>query len=430
MNNKPDNRQLKLWMSTIVFTVILFAAVNNLEAIASFLKKIASLLSPMGLGIGLALILNVPMQGIENLLKKIDKKRKLSPKMRNTIALIAVLLLTPVALVAIVLFIVPEFVEAIDGLIVSVNKNSQEIIAFTSKFGLDSVAIQELITKASNWINENMRDILNVTLNVTFTTAMSIFTTLTSGLMSIVLAIYILADRKRISRSTRRILFAFLPKRIAAYTSRTCTLFITTFSRFLSMQCLDAFILAAILFIVMLIANIPYAMSISCLTMIFALIPYVGAFVSLVFGAVIILLESPNQALVFVIVFLIVQQFEGNIIYPRVVGESVGLPAYLTLFAVSIGGTLMGMAGMMLFVPIVSVIYTLIDEAVNARIPAVIDNLFDDGNQTLPTDDPPSASEQDQADAEKASEPAPEIKPAEEKQPQKKKKAAKGKKHR
>lgn len=405
--NKTDNCQLKLWMSTIVFSVILFAAVNNLDAIAVFLKKVWTLIGPLGFGIGLALILNVPMRGIENVIKKLDKKRKISEKARNSIALATVIILTPVAIVAIALFIVPEFVEAIDGLIASVNQNTDEIIAFTSRFGLDSAAIQELIDKVSTWIRDNMRDIVNVTLNVTFSTAMSIVTSLTSALMSIVLAIYILADRKRISRSTRKILFAFLPKNIAAYISRTCSLFVSTFSRFLSMQCLEAFILASILFIGMLIFKLPYAMSISCLTMVFALIPYVGAFVSFAFGAVIILLESPTSALIFVILFLVVQQVEGNIIYPRVVGESVGLPAYLTLFAVSIGGTLMGMAGMMLFVPIISVIYTLIDEAVNARMPAAIDRLFEE--------DPPAAGEESAPPETQAEEQAEKAAPAPEK---------------
>lgn len=387
--NHTDNRQLKLWMSTIVFAVVLFAAVTNLDSIASFMGKVWALLSPMGLGFALALILNVPLRGMENLFKKIDKKRRLNEKMRNTLALVIVLILTPLAIFAIVMFIVPEFVGAIDELITSVNQNQAEIIAFTSKFGLDAEAIQNLITKISTWISSNMRDILNITLNVTFSTAMSLFTSLTSGLMSIMLAIYMLADRKRISKSTRKIFFAFLPKKAAAYISRTCSLFVSTFSRFLSMQCLEAFILAAILFLGMMIFKLPYAVSISSLTMIFALIPYIGAFVSFIFGAIIILLESPQSALVFVILFLVVQQIEGNIIYPRVVGESVGLPAYLTLFAVSVGGSVMGIAGMMLFVPIVSVAYTLIDEAINARLPGAIDNLFSEETQTETADNAP-----------------------------------------
>ena len=375
--NRTDNRQLKLWMSTIVFSVLLYAAVTNLDSIASFTSKVWSHLSPMGLGIALVLILNVPLRGLESLLKRIDKKRLLSEKARNTISLTTVLLLTPLAIFAIVMFIAPEFVQAINELIASVNQNSDEIIAFTSKIGIDSTKIQEWIDKVVEWIRNNLQNVLGVTLNVTFSTAMSIFSSLTSGLMCVMLAIYMLADRKRISKSTRKILFAFLPKRIAAYISRTFSLFISTFSRFLSMQCLEAFILAAILFLGMIIFKLPYAMSISCLTMIFALIPYIGAFVSFIFGAIIILMESPQSALIFIILFLVVQQIEGNVIYPRVVGESVGLPAYLTLFAVSVGGSVMGIAGMMLFVPIVSVAYTLIDEAVNARIPAAMDKLFE-----------------------------------------------------
>lgn len=438
--NHTDNRQLKLWMSTIVFAVVLFAAVTNLDNIAGFMGGIWSHLSPMALGFALALILNVPLRGMENLLKKIDKKHRLSEKVRSTVSLAVVLILTPLAIFAIVMFIIPEFIGAIDELITSVNQNRDEIINFTSRFGIDSAKIDEWLGKISEWIRNNLENILNYTLNVTFSTAMSIFSSLTSGLMCIMLAIYMLADRKRISRSSRKILFAFLPKKIAAYISRTCSLFISTFSRFLSMQCLEAFILAAILFLGMMVFRLPYAMSISCLTMIFALIPYIGAFVSFLFGAVIILLESPQSALVFIILFLVVQQIEGNVIYPRVVGESVGLPAYLTLFAVSVGGSVMGIAGMMLFVPIVSVVYTLIDEAVNNRLPGAIDHLFDDdtpayegdapGETEAPpeeapaSENPPPSGEAPETDSKPQTE-----KPAKEKSPAKKH-SGKGKKKR
>ena len=425
--NRTDNRQLKLWMSTIVFTVLLFAAVTNLDSIAGFAGKVWSHLSPMGLGIALVLILNVPLRGVENLLKKIDRKRMLSEKVRNTISLATVLILTPLAIFAIVMFIVPEFVEAINELITSVNQNSSEIIAFTSKIGIDSVKIQEWIDKIVDWIRNNLQNVLGVTLNITFSTAMSIFSSLTSGLMCVMLAIYMLADRNRISRSSRRILFAFLPKKIAAYISRTCSLFVSTFSRFLSMQCLEAFILAAILFLGMMIFRLPYAMSISCLTMIFALIPYVGAFISFIFGAFIILMESPQSALVFIILFLVVQQIEGNVIYPRVVGESMGLPAYLTLFAVSVGGSVMGIAGMMLFVPIVSVVYTLIDEAVNARIPLAMDKLFESDCEKTPEEAP--VEEEKDEDKLKEAKPSDNKKPAKKEAPSKKN-TGKGKKRR
>ena len=157
--NQTDNRQLRLWMSTIVFAVLLFAAVTNLDSIASFIGKVWRLLSPLGLGFGLALILNVPLRAMEHLFKKLDKKRRLSEKLRNTLALAIVLILAPLAIFAIVMFIVPEFVEAIDELIVSVNQNRDEIINFTSRFGLDSAAIQTLVDKIwscdSDYIDEN-----------------------------------------------------------------------------------------------------------------------------------------------------------------------------------------------------------------------------------------------------------------------------------
>jgi len=359
------NPTLRYWMSTIVFAVVLFAALTNLNAIAGFVDKIVLILSPLGFGFALALIMNVPLRGMEKLLLKLDRKNKLGETWRRRISLIAVFTLTPVFLVGIILFFVPEFVTAISSLIASITDNQEEIIAFTSKFGLDAETIKKYIEEIAVWFKTNMSSILGITVS----TAVSIVSSVISGIMCIILAIYILIDKKRIGRSSKRILHAFLPKPIASYLCRMGSLFVNAFSRFLSSQCLEAVILGSILFIGMTILRLPYALPIACMTVVFALIPYVGAFISLFLGAVMILLDDPSKAAIFAVMYLIVQQIEGNVIYPRVVGESVGLPAYLTLIAVSLGGSIMGIAGMMLFVPIASVAYTLIDEAVKYRVP-------------------------------------------------------------
>ena len=144
-------------------------------------------------------------------------------------------------------------------------------------------------------------------------------------------------------------------------------MFITTFRTFLALQCLEAMILGALLLICMLIFRLPYAVTIACMTALLALIPYVGAYLSLAIGCVLIITLSPMKALIFVAVFLVAQQIEGNVIYPRVVGKSVGLPAYITLAAVMVGGAIAGIPGMFFVIPIASVAYVLLRETVQKR---------------------------------------------------------------
>ena len=144
-------------------------------------------------------------------------------------------------------------------------------------------------------------------------------------------------------------------------------MFISTFRTFLSLQCLEAIILGMLVLICMLIFRIPYAVTIACMTALLALIPYVGAYLSLAIGCVLIITISPMKTLVFIALFLVAQQVEGNVIYPRVVGKSVGLPAYITLAAVMVGGAIAGVAGMFFVIPIASVAYELLGEAVRRR---------------------------------------------------------------
>ena len=144
-------------------------------------------------------------------------------------------------------------------------------------------------------------------------------------------------------------------------------MFVTTFRTFLSLQCLEAVILGALILICMLIFRVPYAVTIACMTALLALIPYVGAYLSLAIGCVLIVTISPMKALIFVIIFLVAQQVEGNLIYPRVVGKSVGLPAYVTLSAVMVGGALAGIPGMFFVIPVASVAYELLRESVQRR---------------------------------------------------------------
>ena len=191
---------------------------------------------------------------------------------------------------------------------------------------------------------------------------------LTSSFIAFVFACYILLQKEKLGLQCRKALFALLPKRVAERVISVCSLSHRVFSSFITGQCVEAVILGTMFFVAMSILKMPYALLVGCLIAVTALIPIVGAFIGCGVGAFLILMVSPMQALIFVIMFLILQQVEGNLIYPHVVGSSVGLPSIWVLFAVTVGGSLMGVLGMLLFIPLTSVLYTLFREFVYKRL--------------------------------------------------------------
>lgn len=354
-----EKRALRL----IFCGVVLYAAATNLSSVWSGVQWALGLFSPVVLGLSLALILNVPMRGCEKLISKLDRKSRLSPKLERALSLILTVIIVPVILVLMVNFILPQFINAIKNVVTIVLANEAEIVAFISKIGLDPALIEKLIGEIIDWVNGNIPTIAATTVS----TAISTLSSVTTILLSIILAIYVLLDKRNLSLRMQRLLRALLPDKAAKFTVRCGSMFVSTFSTYLGRQCLEALILGVLLSILMLIFRLPYVVTIACMTAILALIPYVGAYISLFTGTVLVFTESPMKALIFIIIFLVAQQVEGNIIYPRVVGKSVGLPAYITLSAVVVGGALAGIPGMFFIIPVVSVAYVLLEEYVNKR---------------------------------------------------------------
>jgi len=354
-----DKRTLRL----IVCGVVLYAAVMNLDSVWSGVRWVISLFSPVILGLSLALILNVPMRGCEKIIAKMDRKNRMTPKVERILSLILTIIVVPAILVLMVNFIVPQFINAIKNVISVVMANEAEIVSFIAKIGLDPGMIENLIDEIIAWISKNISTIAATTVS----TAISTVSSVTTVLLSIILAVYILLDKRRLSMRMQRLVRALLPEKAAKLSVRCGSMFVSTFSTYLGRQCLEALILGTLLGILMLIFRLPYVVTIACMTAILALIPYIGAYISLFTGAVLVFTESPMKALIFIIVFLVAQQVEGNIIYPRVVGKSVGLPAYVTLSAVVIGGALAGIPGMFFIIPVVSVLYVLLKEYVDQR---------------------------------------------------------------
>ena len=205
-------------------------------------------------------------------------------------------------------------------------------------------------------------------LSSAFSTVMSVFSGVADTFVAFVFACYLLLQKEKLALQCRKAIYALLHRKWADRIVEVASLSRRIFSSFITGQCTEAVILGTMFFIAMSILNMPYALLVGCTIAVTALIPIVGAFIGCGLGAFLLLMVSPMQALIFVAMFLVLQQVEGNLIYPHVVGSSVGLPSIWVLAAVSIGGSLMGVAGMLIFIPLTSVVYTLFRQFVYQRL--------------------------------------------------------------
>lgn len=362
MNNPKSKRDLRAYR-LIAFGVILYAIIMNLGSVGSGIRAVLGMLTPIILGCIIALVLDVPMHGFENLILKLDRKKRTSGKFRDVVSLVLAIIVLPLILFVLLKFVIPQFYNAITNVINIVIANEDKITAFVSKIGIEAQFVSDTLDEIIGWVTQN----LGMLTGQAISTVMSVFSSVTDVVLGLILAIYLLADKTAIKRRAARVVRAFLPERGSKNVLRWGPMFISTFRTFLARQCLEALILGLILLACMLIFGIPYALTIACMTAILALIPYIGAYISLAVGVVLVVTVSPLKALIFAIIFLVAQQVEGNVIYPKVVGASVGLPAYVTLSAVVIGGAIAGIAGMFFIIPVVSVAYVLLREVVQKR---------------------------------------------------------------
>lgn len=331
---------------------------------------------PFVLGAAIAFVLNIPMKVYEEkLLKK--WQGKLAKKCKRPVCIILAIL-SVVAVVALVVgTVVPQVTATAAEVGAKIPGFVGKVIDWLDKMTKDYPVFAEQVEKLQqmkiNWngIFQNVVDFLKNgaadMLTSTVTIASGIISGIVNTFISFIFALYILAQKEKLGNQGRRVLAAYLPEKAAEKIFRVCSLLYRNFSSFITGQCTEAVILGLMFVIAMTIFRMPYALMVGVMIAFLALIPMVGAFIGCALGAFLILLENPVQAVWFVVMFLILQQIEGNLIYPRVVGSSVGLPAMWVLVAVSLGGSLFGMVGMLVFIPLTSTVYALLRESVNRR---------------------------------------------------------------
>ena len=348
----------------IVMAISLSVALNigNIfGGIGTFFK----ILNPIILGCMLAVIFNVPMEALSRQLEKLSKKVKFlrKEKARNGISLVVTIVIVVLVFAVIMWSIIPDLIESITGFIKNFDNNVNVVTDILDKYDEHLTFINDYVEKI-DW-----NSILKKSGEVAGAFFQSIFTGIPQiGSSLFNLSISVLMDKRRLLSQTERLLEAVFGKKVSSKVTGVTNLFAQTYASFLTGQCVEACILAVLMFITLSICRMPYAGLISIMAAVFQFVPYIGTFLACVVGAFLVLFTNPVLTIWFVIVFQIVQFIEGQFIYPRVVGSSVGLPALFTLMAVFLGGKFFGLLGMIFFIPLTSVIYQLLRDMVNNRL--------------------------------------------------------------
>lgn len=368
INDKNHRSLLKVVIISIIFYFILY----NITEVWKFLGYFVGILSPFILGGALAFVIKIPMNFIENkLLKNMKNKNR-----KRGLSIFLSILIVFLVFILLMVIIVPQFVKSIQSLeeklpifttqafdflnnIPGIGDYTTEFQKTYSNFSWDKA----FINTKEFLLNENSR-----AFSTAMSTASSIFGGFVNFFVGFIFSIYILFDKEKLGIQSKRLIFSTFKENTANYINKIFKLAHHFFYSFIKGQFTDAIVLGVIVFIGMTVLRLPYAPMIAILTSFLALIPIVGALLSALIGFIILLIESPTQAIVFVIFMIVAQQVEGNIIYPKIVGSSLSLPSMWTLFAVTVGGSLLGIVGMWLFVPIFAIIYTLLGEHIEKNL--------------------------------------------------------------
>ena len=371
-----NKQSIKSLLLVVCGGVAFYCALQNLDVVWGAVRALLGILAPFLLGGALAFVLNVPMRAIERHLLKNSRR---GAKLRRPLALVLTLMAVVGVLALASLVIGPGIADAVMSII-------QEIPAafdrLQKQLNVLSESLTEYLPMIQEWlagVNINWEGLSRKVLEY----AQALGTGLVSSgsgfiggvvsgvstfVISLIFSFYILLQKEKLSRQGRQVLYGLLPLRRADRTLDILRLASRTFSSFLSGQCLEACILGTLFVVAMTIFRMPYALLVGVLIALTALIPIVGAFIGCAVGALLIAIDDPWKALWFIVLFLVLQQIEGNLIYPHVVGSSVGLPSIWVLAAVTLGGSLMGITGMLFFIPLCSVLYALFRSYVKERL--------------------------------------------------------------
>lgn len=355
--------------------IVLYWLLHDAERVRSVKTTLSEVFSPFILGGVLAFILNVPMRFLENTpFKKVKK-----PVLRRALSVVLTFIFLLLIVTLVIWLLVPQLINTLNALIPALIDFATRLETSLRNLLKENPAVLEWLNantdfETVNWsslIKDALSGFGNLASSVfgsAITAISSVFSGAFNAVIALVFCIYCLFQKETLARQGRKLLYAYFKENFADGVIRVFRLTNSTFSNFLSGQCIEVCILGSLFAICMAIFRMPFIPLISVVIAVTAFIPIVGAWTGCILGAFLIFVQDPMLAIWFVVMFLVIQQIENNMIYPRVVGTSVGLSGMWVLVAVSVGGELMGVVGMFLMIPIVSVLYTLSKEIVNHRL--------------------------------------------------------------
>lgn len=355
----------------ISYIALVIFALVNFSKIFTFLGKVISIFSPFLLGIILAFVLNVLNNFIEKKIFGKIKPSKVWNKVKRPLCITLSLILVFLTIFFVMNLLIPQLKNSASLFTDTLPAYKEDIIGILNKFDVDESTVNKVGEYLDNfgkvitdYIKGNSKDVITVTTEV----ATSVVNIISKGIITLVFAIYMIAQKETLSRQINKVMKAYLKPKTINKINTVGTLANKTFSNFVTGQCLEALIFGSLVFVGMLIFRFPYASTIGVLLGFTALIPIFGAFIGTAIGFILIMMVSPVKAILFVVFIIILQQIEGNLIYPRVVGKSIGLPGMWVLLSVTVGGSIGGILGMLIATPLCSLLYALFTKMVNDRL--------------------------------------------------------------
>ncbi|WMC93515.1 AI-2E family transporter [Kineothrix sp. MB12-C1] len=371
-----NKKNVKSIRGLIIFTALICLAVWRFEVVLQGIFFVIGIMKPFLYGGAIAFVLNLPMSAVERKLFGKNKNARVE-KLKRPVSIVLSFALVILALLLVGVIVVPQvtktlvdlgnkipqFLTEVYQMLEDMFASQPQLLSTLTEFMPHQLEWNSMLNGAVNFLRNGFGSMLISTVTV----ASSIIGGVVNTFVALIFSFYILAQKEKLGEQIKRIMQAYLSERAYGKTMKVLILSGKTFSNFIAGQCTEAVILGAMFVVSMTLFGFPYAVLVGVLIAFMALIPIVGAFIGCFVGTFLIMVDDPIKAVWFLVLFIVLQQIEGNLIYPHVVGNSVGLPSIWVLLAVMLGGSLMGVVGMLIFIPIVSTIYTLLREDVNKR---------------------------------------------------------------
>lgn len=379
---KLDRKNVRTILLIIAFAVLLYTAAQNLASVYGAVRTVWRVFGVVITGLAMAFVLNVPLKLFENRVfyGMSEDRRPLVRKLRRPVSLVFALVVSLGLIGILIAVVLPQLTATVAEVAARLPEYISSAVNwlndFLAGFGIEieslknfTVDWEKVFSELTTYLKEGSANVDGSSVVDTVTgVGTSVVSTVMNTFLGLVVAVYILAQKERIGRFTRRCIDAFLPQKAASGLARIASMASETFSNFVAGQLADSCILGILCYICMRIFRFPYPEVISVVIGVTSLVPMVGSFIGEVIGALLILIVSPLKALLFVIMVLAIQQVDGAFIYPRIVGKSVGLPGVAVFCAVIVGGNIAGVLGAVMGVPVCAVLYALLKEAVASRL--------------------------------------------------------------